>query len=110
MLKIARVLFFIIVIMNINQLVSAEKDYYGFDQKLEYDVYFYSGENNTSVLENITILGFQQIGGKEFLVVKSRGFKLSEESGYILFDTIIAILPERNFKVGKADSIQLKQY
>ncbi|MGE0267644.1 MAG: hypothetical protein AB7S78_04215 [Candidatus Omnitrophota bacterium] len=88
----------------------AEKSYYGFDERLQYDIYFQSGQNNTSVLQSVNIRGFQQIGGKEFLVIKSRGLKLSDESGYILFDSIIAILPERNFSVRTTDSIQLKQY
>lgn len=88
----------------------ADKNSQGFDDKLQYDVYFYSGESSASVLQGVNIRGFQQIGGKEFLVIKSRGLKLSEESGYILFDSIIAILPERNFNVRKTDSIQLKQY
>lgn len=104
-----RVVMALIALLSLGQPLFAAQNYYGFDEKIEYDIYFYSGESFTSVLENVTILGFQQIGGKDFLIVRSKGFKLSEEAGYILFDSIIAILPDRNFKVGKTDAIQFRQ-
>ncbi len=81
-----------------------------FDDRLTYDIYFYSGENHTSVLEDIDIEGMREIGGKEFLVLNSKGFKLTEEAGYILFDAVIAILPSRHFKVRKTDSIQFRHH
>lgn len=86
--------------------VGAESKTAAFDRQQEYDVYFYSSESSTSVLENVTILGFQNIAGKEFLVISSKGFKLTEESGYIDFASVIAILPDSHFRVRKSDGIR----
>ena len=101
-----------LVVLNLfawTTIVQAEKKYSGFDDNIKYDVHFYSGDSSTSVLENVSIVGFQQIGGKEFLVVQSKGFRLNEESGYILFDSVVAILPERHFRVKRTDTL-LKKY
>ncbi|MBP9853643.1 MAG: hypothetical protein KBD53_02110 [Candidatus Omnitrophica bacterium] len=87
---------------------SLAQDFKRFDEKRGYDIYFRSGENHMSVVEDVSILGFQQIAEKEFLIVKSKGFKLSDDAGYILFDSIIAILPENDFRIRKSDSIQVR--
>ncbi len=79
-----------------------------FDSKQDYDIYFYSSESSTSVLENVNIIGFKKIGGKEFLMIRSKGFKLTEESGYIDFDSVIAILPDSHFRVRKSDGIRIR--
>ena len=99
--------FFIIGIILFLSLrtLHAESEYFEFEDNLSYDIYFYSGENFTSVIERATIEGFQDIGDKQFLVIRSKGFKLNEEVGFILFDSIIAILPDRNFKVRKTDKV-----
>lgn len=89
--------------------VFAGKDAELFDSKQDYDIYFYSSESSTSVLENVNILGFKSIGGKEFLIIRSKGFKLTEESGFIDFESVIAILPDSHFRVRKSDGIRLRR-
>lgn len=81
--------------------VQAE-DYYRFERNLTYDIYFNSAEEHVSVINDVEIKGFEEIAGRTFLVIRAKGFKLSEEEGYILFDSVTAILPERNFRVNKA--------
>ena len=84
-------------------LQAASGDF-DFDDRLTYDIFFSIAEDRQSVVEHVSIEGFTEIAGKKFLVVKSRGLKLSEEEGYILFESIVAILPDRNFKVKKSSS------
>lgn len=87
---------------------AAGSETMAFDSQQEYDIYFYSSESSTSVLENVNILGFKTIGGKEFLVIRSKGFKLTEESGYVDFAAVIAILPDSHFRVRKSDGIRIR--
>ena len=97
--------------MTLTMLVPgalADRKDTGFDSKQEYDIFFYSGEYHTAVLENVNIIGFKTIAGKEFLEVRSKGFKLTEESGYIDFESVIAILPDRHFRVRKTNGIRLR--
>ena len=74
---------------------------FSFEKNLEYDIYFSSFNGGLAIIENTEILGIKEVGGKRFLVIKSKGFKLEEGEGYVLFDSIAAILPDRNFKVNK---------
>ncbi|MCA9394661.1 MAG: hypothetical protein KC900_10685 [Candidatus Omnitrophica bacterium] len=100
-------LFVLVAVLSVPQ-VSAEPEGMEFDRKQEYDIYFFSSESQTSVLENVTIMGFKKIAGKEFLVISSKGFKLTEESGYIDFASVIAILPDSHFRVRKSDGIRIR--
>lgn len=70
-----------------------------FKSNVAYNIYFEHGESNYAVLDNVEIVRFEEIAGKVFVVVHSSGFKLKEEEGFILFDSIAAILPDRNFRV-----------
>lgn len=101
--------FLIIVGLAMATVASAEIGRDLFEDGQTYDVHFYGGEAYSSVIENVSIEGFQQIAGKEFLVLSSKGFKLSQESGFIAFESIIAILPNRHFKVRKTNSIQFRE-
>ena len=80
---------------------------FGFDDSLKYDIYFTSGEDTVSVVKSIQILEVRDVAGRKFLVVKSQGFKLKPEDGFILFDAIVAIFPDRNFDVKGIDKIHV---
>lgn len=80
----------------------------GFDERVQYDIYFRTSGEEISVINDVEIERMQEIGGRSFLVVKSKGFKLQEAEGFILFDEIIAILPEGNFRINPAQRIRIK--
>ena len=81
-----------------NGLAQEQKTYLQFDGKITYDIYYSNSEKN-SIIRSVEILGFQEIGGKLFLTVQPNGFNLKDYEGFILFDSIQAILPDRNYKV-----------
>jgi len=76
-----------------------------FDEKITYDIYFSNSEGAT-IIKSVQILGFQEIGEKLFLVVQPNGFSLKDYEGYIRFDSIQAILPDRNFQVNDSSKKQ----
>lgn len=80
-------------------LVHAKLNEYGFEDHMRYDIYFYNGEYSTAVIKNVDIEGFREIAGRTFLVIKSHEFKLKQTEGFILFESITAILPGGNFRV-----------
>ena len=97
----------IVLISGVGQAVESSRDItesnYVFDKNLEYDIYFQSGDSCSAVVENVQILGIQDFGNKKFLIVQSKGFRLQDARGFILFESISAILPNGNFQVKKDD-------
>jgi hypothetical protein len=79
-----------------------------FDDSISYDVYFLSGDNITNVVRSVEIIRFEEIAGKSFLVVRAAGFNLKNEDGFILFDSISAILPDRKIKVEQTKGIKYR--
>jgi len=92
-----------------SSLAMAEKDEYGFDNHTYYDIFIQSGDGNVSIIKNVEIEGFKEVLGRTFLIVRSSSsFKIKDEDGFILFDAIVAILPDRNFRVEKSSGRRLK--
>lgn len=79
-----------------------------FDDSISYDVYFLSGESTTNVVRSVEILRFEEIAGKSFLVIRSAGFNLKNEEGFILFESISAILPDRKIRVEQTKGIKYR--
>jgi len=79
-----------------------------FDAKLSYDVYVDAGDGSLSAIGDVEILRLTDVGGKSFLVVRRAGFTFNREEGYILFDHIRAILPNRKLKIPSSQSIKIK--
>lgn len=75
-----------------------------FEKGTAYNIYFISGESNYVVLEDAEIVRFEEIGGRSFVVVRSAGFSLQDDEGFILFDSVAAILPDKNFRVRQISS------
>jgi len=86
--------------------VHGEEDY--FDDKLSYNIYFKSGDDSMAVMERVEIVGFKELAGKVFLVVRSSMFTLQDTDGYILFDAITAILPDKNFNIQRHKTPQIR--
>ncbi len=59
-----------------------------FNENIYYDIYF-----AYAVVKGIRIQGLKEIQGERFLVVSTTNLKTKDTEGYILFDTIKAILP-----------------
>jgi len=85
------------LLLSVSPPVRAQSTSY-FDDKITYDIYF-SNSEETRIIKSVQIMGFQEIGEKLFLVVQPNGFNLKDYSGFILFDSVQAILPDRNFQV-----------
>lgn len=92
----------IALILLLSSPVFALKDAQNiFDDRTNYDIYFYSGDGQATVLKRVEIIRFQDIAGRTFLVIHSSGFNLKDQEGFILFEAISAILPSRKFNVEK---------
>jgi hypothetical protein len=81
---------------------------FGFDESLHYDIYYAGPYSDTSIVRDVTIKDVKEIGGKTFLVVRAYGFKLNEEDGFILLDSVVAILPQGNFTVRDVPSTKTR--
>ena len=100
-MKLPRLFFataLIFILFSGNAKAQQQPTYLQFDEKTTYDIYFSHSEELT-IIKSVRILGFQEIGEKLFLVVQPNGFSLKDYEGFILFDSIQAILPDRNFQV-----------
>lgn len=75
-----------------------------FERDTIYDIYFEAGHNDKFIIRGVEIVGFQDIGGKNFLVIKAGGFNLKQDEGFILFDSVSAVLPNWQFKVERLPS------
>lgn len=113
MKKMIRLVVLVVCLINIHSIFvfAEDKEEMIFDKRQSYNIYFHSFDDSYSaVIEDVQIIRFQEIANKTFLVIKAKGLKLTEEEGFILFDSISAILPERNFRVKEVYStIHLKK-
>ena len=93
--------------------VESKENYHNaqriFDDRIAYDIYFSSSDYQTTVAHSVEIIRFEEIGNKTFLVIRSAGFSLKDEEGFILFDSVLAILHDRNFKVQHHTGIKYRQ-
>ena len=104
--KIALMVLSLVVLINIAYAGPLALDKTMFDPNIGYKIFFNGYEGQVNVIENVEIVGFTQIGGKDFLMIRSSGFTLDNEQGYILFDAITAIIPDRNIKVNRIKNSQ----
>ena len=77
----------------------AQGEELGFQKDDSYDIYYYAGGDNISLIKNVEILKVVSIHNADFLVVQGAGFKVQNEPGYIRFDSIRAILPHNFYRV-----------
>jgi len=103
-LRVLIVLFLCFILGNKASAKDETEDELFFDKKINYDIYIESGDRVSTVIENVKIVRFEEIKGREFIVVESSGFRLKDESGYILFDSVLAILPQDHFRVHTSPS------
>jgi len=78
-----------------------------FDGNTTYDVYFSSSDHDVIVAESVKVLRFEEIAGRTFVVIQSSGFNLKDQEGYVLFDAISAILPDKNFRLRNKKGLAL---
>ncbi|MBI4972922.1 MAG: hypothetical protein HZA27_02060 [Candidatus Omnitrophica bacterium] len=87
--NIACLLFLII------NLAFAEDKTANFNKTIAYDIYYNVSKCRVDIVRDVRIAGILSIEGKTFLVIKGTGFASEEKEGYILLDTIKAILPSK---------------
>lgn len=79
-----------------------------FKENISYDIYFTGYDGYNTVVKNVEIIGFDEINGKTFLVVRPSGFKLKEVDGFVLFEAVVAIFPNQEFKIYNVNEIKVK--
>jgi hypothetical protein len=79
-----------------------------FEKGIVYDIYLQYSDQETSVVEDTEIIRFDEVQGKIFIVVKSHGFKLQDDEGFLLWDAVVAILPDNDFRVQNVNKIRSK--
>ena len=72
---------------------------FAFDKNTTYDIYYYGGGNNISIIKDVEIVRIDVIHDTDFLVVVAGGFKVKNYEGYVLFSSIRAILPHSFYRV-----------
>lgn len=76
----------------IGNIVCAEDE--GFNKNNNYDIYYVIGDSKLQRIKDVKIEEFVTVEGSTFLVIKGSGFGGGfKKEGYILFETIKAILP-----------------
>jgi len=97
-------------LLSVNQNAMAKEvaQEFFFNKRTSYDIIIKTGEDYDSSINNVEILRFQEIAGKTFLVVRRHNFTLKDVEGFILFDSIIAILPEHQFGIRR--NVHYPQY
>ena len=79
-----------------------------FDEKTLYDIYLYN--ESKTVIRRVKILRQVEINHKNFLVIQSSDFSLSDNQGYVNFDAVSTILPSAKFKVEETRRFRLFPY
>ena len=97
------------IVVLLDGAQAAERSIDAFDKATSYDIYFYCDDDSKCVVKNVEIDGFQDIYGKTFLVIKPFGFKLKDTDGFILFDSVSAILPNQDFRVNSIQQIDFRK-
>lgn len=69
-----------------------------FEAKASYDIYLEASDKELNVISDVEILRVQEILGRTFLVIRPADFSLTVKEGFILFDSVRAILPNNNVK------------
>jgi hypothetical protein len=107
MVKMKILLIGVLVIL-MGGICEVQADGMTFNDRMGYDIYFSTGTDNSTVVKNVTIVRTEEIAGKVFLVVRDQGFKLKVEEGFILLDAVVAIFPERSFRVQSNQKIDIQ--
>ena len=89
----------LIVVLFFLTKSAAGAAYNYFNDRLSYDVYFYNGDTNVSVIKDVNIVRIDDVAGKTFLVIKAAEFSLKDAEGFISYDDVIAVLPNQNYKI-----------
>jgi len=77
-----------------------------FNRKVDYDIYVQGSYDSLFIIRDVRILHTSEINGKKFLVILPDDFKVSTSEGYVRFDSIHAILPERKFIVNSQQKVK----
>ena len=70
-----------------------------FEKDSNYDIYYEASAYEGGFVRNVRIIGIIDGGEKKFLEITGSGFGGKEKKGFILFDSIKAMLPSGYIKV-----------
>ena len=99
---------FAFLLFSVSSLVHAidVSDY--FDKNVSYDIYLQGQDHNLPVIKAVEIVKIEEINGKMFLVVKPSDFTFSPYEGYILFESVTVILPNKKIQLQQTDTIRIQ--
>ena len=107
MISFVKFVIFSVLILGFIPKVSADDTVVGFDSRVSYDIFFQGGKHQSnSVISNVEIVGFDTLGGKTFIIIKPNGFRLKDARGYVLLDSVSAILPNEEFSIKDSKDVK----
>jgi hypothetical protein len=78
-----------------------------FDKNVSYDIYLLSGDDPVFIIKDVEIIRVDEIEGRKFLVIKKSNFTFKAAEGYVHFDSVQAIIPNREIKFGTQNSREI---
>ena len=89
-------------------VVFAEEKDLPFQSKVSYDIYLQDYADDLDVIADVEILRVQEIQKHVFLVIRPAEFTLETKEGFVLFDSVRAILPSARMKIQRTNRINVK--
>jgi hypothetical protein len=94
-MKIKKIVIVLLFILSVSPNILAQ---HIFEKDTDYDIYYGVGTYEINVVRGVKIFALIEIGGEQFLEISGAGFGEKEKKGYILFDSVKAILPSGDKK------------
>ena len=105
-LLIATVVCFCTMLVPLNVHAQSLSDL-GINKSISYDIYFGDDDGVVNVVTDVNLVRIVDLNGAAFLVIEADEFKLKQREGFVRFDAIIAILPNKHVVVKKRNKIKL---
>jgi len=92
----------------IDTVLAVEEPKWFLNSKMSYDIYLGSYQDNFSVIADVEILRIEEIYGRRFLVIRPAEFTLNVTEGFVLFEAVKAILPNRQLRIQNTNKIKVR--
>jgi hypothetical protein len=99
MKKILSMLTISFLILTLSPNIFAQEN---FEKDIVYDIYYEVSTYEVDIIKGVKVIGITEIGEKKFLEIYPSGLGGKEKKGYILLDTVKAILPSNYIGVDRS--------
>lgn len=106
--RISFLCFLFLVLSLTSQALAGDIPSALLNSKSAYDLYISSGDSELTIIQDVEIVGYDQIGGIDFLVIRNYGFSLKDQPGYIRVSSVVAILPEHKLRTFPSPNKKIK--